>query len=240
MQEQNVANRHDYRKYALLRALSDEGRNRIGICWMLRPSDGKSDPLKFAYLRKPARERPFDPELFDLLVQIAAEPPQRRLHLFEASNAIPSAIFYNDILPDEDMKRQNYMAACRAALSSADLVFLDPDIGIEKPTSKRKRSDDPTQYVNVEEIRTFYNEGKSLLIYQQPPRIIPKDYADICSARLREIMPNAPQWIFKAGGVFFLMLINPKSTTRLADVAKSITSRWHSGLLADAITQLDD
>ncbi len=35
MKHQYVGDINDYRKYALLRALSAGGANRIGVCWML-------------------------------------------------------------------------------------------------------------------------------------------------------------------------------------------------------------
>ena len=38
MKHQYVGDINDYRKYALLRALSAGGANRIGVCWMLTPA----------------------------------------------------------------------------------------------------------------------------------------------------------------------------------------------------------
>lgn len=35
MKHQYVGDINNYRKYALLRALSADGANRIGVCWML-------------------------------------------------------------------------------------------------------------------------------------------------------------------------------------------------------------
>lgn len=40
VKHQYVGDINDYRKYALLRALSAGGANRIGVCWMLTPDDG--------------------------------------------------------------------------------------------------------------------------------------------------------------------------------------------------------
>lgn len=49
MKEQYVGDISDYRKYALLRALSAGGEVRIGVCWMLTPPDGSSDGNKLAH-----------------------------------------------------------------------------------------------------------------------------------------------------------------------------------------------
>lgn len=40
MKHQYIGDINDYRKYALLRTLSADGVNRIGVCWMLTPDDG--------------------------------------------------------------------------------------------------------------------------------------------------------------------------------------------------------
>lgn len=100
MKHQYVGDINDYRKYALLRALSADGANRIGVCWMLTPDDGGVDGGKLAYLGQPERFRNFDPELFDVLAHAASEPGRRRLHTIEDSGAIRNAIYHNDMLPD--------------------------------------------------------------------------------------------------------------------------------------------
>lgn len=85
MKHQYVGDINDYRKYALLRALSEGGTNRVGVCWMLTPDDGGADGGKLAYLGQPERFRHFDPELFDILAHAASEPDRRRLQSIEDS-----------------------------------------------------------------------------------------------------------------------------------------------------------
>ncbi|TGU88066.1 hypothetical protein EN794_049725 [Mesorhizobium sp. M00.F.Ca.ET.151.01.1.1] len=80
MKHQYVGDVSDYRKYALLRALSWGGANRIGVCWMLTPSDGRSDGGKLAYLQQSYRYRQFDPQLFDILAHAADEPDRPIQH----------------------------------------------------------------------------------------------------------------------------------------------------------------
>ena len=55
MKHQDVGDINDYRKYALLRALSAGGANRIGVCWMLTPDDGRTDGGKLSCLKQPSR-----------------------------------------------------------------------------------------------------------------------------------------------------------------------------------------
>lgn len=72
MKDQYVGDINDYRKYALLRVLSAGGANRIGVCWMMTPSDGGLDGGKLAYLQQPERHRHVDPELLQLVPPASA------------------------------------------------------------------------------------------------------------------------------------------------------------------------
>lgn len=99
VKHQYVGDINDYRKYALLRALSSGCANRIGVCWMLTPSDGRSDGNKLAYLRQPERHRHVDPELFDILARAAAEPDRRRLEAIEHSGTVPGAVYHTTCYP---------------------------------------------------------------------------------------------------------------------------------------------
>lgn len=63
LKDQHVGNINDYRKYALLRALSAGGANQLGICWMLTRSDDGSHDNQFDYLEQRERYRHYDPDL---------------------------------------------------------------------------------------------------------------------------------------------------------------------------------
>jgi hypothetical protein len=44
---------NDYRKFALLRLLSEVGGFKIGVCWMLTEADGSGHGAKRGYLEQP-------------------------------------------------------------------------------------------------------------------------------------------------------------------------------------------
>jgi hypothetical protein len=50
MKNQYIADINDYRKYGLIRTLSDSGKIRVGICWMLTPDDNRTDGQFTNYL----------------------------------------------------------------------------------------------------------------------------------------------------------------------------------------------
>lgn len=138
----------DYRKYALLRALSVDGTNRIGVCWMLTPDDGGADGGKLAYLDQPERHRRFDPKLFNILTHAAAEPDRRRLQCIEDSGAIAGATYYNETLPDHTAGRDAFIERCAAEFHDADLVFFDPDNGLEVSLPKGRKNSSKYLYLD--------------------------------------------------------------------------------------------
>lgn len=231
MKHQYVGDINDYRKYALLRALSAGGANRIGVCWMLTPDDGGADGGKLAYLRQPDRFRHFDPELFDILTHAAAEPNRRRLQSIEDSGVLPAAIYHNDLLPQAENERAAYMAKCRAKFADADLVFFDPDNGIEAPSVKKSHGK-ALKYVFLDEVATICGSGQSSLIYQHFPMMKPRpQFVADTVARLRAAIPYAAIFTFTTSHVVFLLLVHPESPARLAVAAMEACEPWEPSFI---------
>jgi hypothetical protein len=217
VKHQYVGDINDYRKYALLRALSAGGANRVGVCWMLTPDDGGADGGKLAYLGQPERHRRFDPELFDILARAASEPDRRRLQTIEDSEAIPGALYHNETLPDDAPSRAAFMERCSSQFHDAELVFFDPDNGLEVSLPKGRKNS--SKYLYLDEVAAFYEAGKSLLIYQHFPRVERKAFLASCTGRLRGVAPGCTVWAFTTSHVVFLLLVHPESPARLAVAA---------------------
>lgn len=224
MKDQYVGDINDYRKYALLRALSSDGENRIGVCWMLTPSDGRTDGSKLAYLQQPERHRHVDPELFDVLVHAAAEPNRRRLATIEDSGAIPGAVYHNELLPDELAGRHAFMGRCAYELRDVDLILFDPDNGLEVSLPKGRKNS--SKYLYLDEVAAFYASGKSLLIYQHFPHVSRPVFLARCAERLRAVAPGAALWAFTTAHVVFLLLVHPTSPVRLHSAANAACLLW--------------
>jgi hypothetical protein len=233
MKEQYVGDISDYRKYALLRALSVGGEVRIGVCWMLTPPDGSSDGSKLAYLRQPERYRAHDPELFDLLASAASEPDQRRLLTIEESGVIPDARYFNTVIPDATVERGATMGECQRQFVDCDLVFFDPDNGLEIPSLPKGRKNS-SKFVYLDELAAFYAAGHSLLVYQHFPRVERERFIAGCASRLRSIAPSASLWAYRTKHVVFLAAINPASGPAAAAAAHRAASAWHPDFIAGA------
>lgn len=225
VKDQYVGDINDYRKYALLRTLSLGGANRIGVCWMLTPSDGRADGSKLAYLQQPERYRHVDPELFDILVHAAAEPDRRRLATIEDSGAIRGAVYHNELLPDELAGRQAFMGRCAYEFRDVDLIFFDPDNGLEVSSLPKGRKNS-SKYLYLDEVAAFYGSGKSLLIYQHFPRVERSVFLGRCAERLRAAAPGAALWAFTTAHVVFLLLLHRDSPPRLHSAANAACARF--------------
>ena len=226
MKHQYVGDLNDYRKYALLRALSANGQNRIGVCWMLTPDDNSSDGNKLAYLEQPDKHRPFEPELFDILSAASAVPDWRRLETVEASGVIPGASYFNAELSDHVPARHNFMDTCASTLADSDLIFFDPDNGLEIALSKGRKGS--SKYLYLDEAERFFAMGKSLLIYQHFPRIEHGAFTAASAARLRSATPGAAIWAFTTSNVVFLLAVHPRGPARLAIAAMEASKKWNA------------
>jgi hypothetical protein len=224
VKHQYVGDLNDYRKYALFRALSASGLIRVGVCWMLTGSDGSTDGSNLAYLSQPERHRNFDPELFDVLVSASAAPDWRRLETIEASGAIPNAIYQNALLPDDVAGRSVFMQRCQSEFTHADLIFFDPDNGLEVSVAMGRKNS--SKYLYLNEVTEFYSCGKSLLIYQHFPRIERKAFTTKCIAKLQLAAPDADIWTFTTAHVVFFLLIHPLSAPDLTIAASQASMQW--------------
>jgi hypothetical protein len=209
VKEQYVGDINDYRKYALLRQLAADGRMNIGVCWMLTRPDGRTNGAKVGYLKQPETWRALDPELFDLLRSVDDKPGVRRLRLIEDSGIIPKATYFNGILGDDLSQRTAYFDAAHVALAESDLVFLDPDNGLEVlsiPKGRRNSS----KYLYFDEAAAFYEAGKSLLIYQHFPRVNRIEFLQRVSASLEYRLRGGRVRGHATTHVAFLLVARPE------------------------------
>lgn len=236
MKEQYVGDVNDYRKYALLRLLGRSGL-RLGVCWMLTPNDERSDGNKLGYLDQPKQER-HDLELFMLLRRVRGELDARRLILIEGSEILPGAVFVNTIVPEPLFDRQLWFKQASAALAETDLVFFDPDNGIEiGSVSKGRRNS--SKYVYRDELAATYRAGHSLLVYQHFQRKERESFIRDVADDLRRVALDAEIWAIRTSHVVFMLVIQPRHRAALSAAAHHVRetadpSFLHAQLIASA------
>ena len=173
MQDRYVGDVGDFAKYALLRALAKEGtsRLRLGVNWYMYPDEAhNNDGRHVSYLRDEAFAA-LDPRLHAALRGIV-EAGRRSVDAVRTSGVLPrGTLHYGEPVPVRRAgtvldvgARYGWAARGLEALSAADLVFLDPDNGIEV-TSVGPRSAKAGKYVLWEEVGAHWAAGQSLLVY---------------------------------------------------------------------------
>lgn len=209
MKNQYFGDINDYKKYGLLRVLSNHGEITTAVCWMLTPDDNRTDGNLIGYLNRPEKWRAFDPPLFDALADHLRRLAERTVKLAETADILPATRFYSAILTDDAAERRQYFARFFAGLPDCNLIFFDPDNGLEvrsKPYGKK----DSNKYLYRDEVREAYRRGSSLLIYQHFSRQARRPFINHLVKQLFEIT-SAPEIItFSTGQTVFLLLPQPR------------------------------
>jgi hypothetical protein len=170
MKNQYFGDINDYRKYGLLRELTGKGKKKAAVCWMLTPDDGSPEGKFIRYLHYPLLWNYYDAELYRFLHTTITRKGLRDVGEFEASGLLPSACFFSETIPDTAVDRALYFKAFMNNAQECDLIFYDPDNGIEVKSIPYGRKNS-SKYLYWREIVASYVSGHSVLIYQHFPRI---------------------------------------------------------------------
>jgi hypothetical protein len=224
MKHQYFGDENDYRKYGVLRCLAGGGRLSVGVCWMLTPDDGRSDGRFTDYLRKPAHRR-HDPPLYDALSSAMASGPRHLDHVSRLE-VLPGARYYSAVVPDRSNDRSEYFRSAMAALEGVDLLFFDPDNGIEV-ASRPRGSRDSSKYIFWDEITAACSTGHSVLVYQHFPREARASYVSRMTAELQARTGVAAVLTFFTSRVLFLLAAQERHVEALRLGAKDVEHAWN-------------
>ena len=223
MKHQYFGDVNDYRKYGLLRTLQSHTGLRLGVHWMLTPDDGRSDGKFIDYLTEPFRWRRYDPALFDALS--AAVPRGRHIARVVEHDILRDALLVDTIVPDSRAQRMFLFETAAQRLGSTDLVFFDPDNGIEIPSCPAGRRNS-SKYLLKSEIAATYNSGQSILIYQHFVREARDAFVDRLSAELSTLTCSAVVHCFSTAHVAFLLVPQTHHAAALAEAADRVSTIW--------------
>jgi hypothetical protein len=216
---------NDYRKFALLRLFAASKKYKIGVCWMMTESDERRDGNDRRYVEQPDIWRGFDPELFDSLKTIPNAPSQDDFQRVEKEGIIPRAIYNENLTPDALTERKKFHHDCMATLAAADLVFFDPDNGLEVRSLPKGRKGS-NKFVYHDEIADYYSRGQSVLVYQHFPREQRATFLARVSSSIRAATPNADIWSFETAHVAFILAAQPAHAARIAAVVRVVEQNW--------------
>ena len=216
---------NDYRKYGLLRALQSGGAHRLLVAWMLTADDGSTDGDFRLYLQQPKKWQQFDPELFSGLSALLQADVKPKVSLIENSSLLPCSSYYSEPVPDAREDRDRWLQGLLRAASGVDLVFLDPDNGIEvasKPVGRKGSS----KYITWEEINAVWDMGCSLLIYQHFRRERRAPFIARMISELQQRTGAAFTEAFRTPHVLFLLVTQARHEARFREAIAGAFVRW--------------
>lgn len=175
MQNQYVGDIGDFGKYGMLRDLFPDAK--LGIVWYLVPNEThKNDGKHIAYLNKDDY-RTCDVVLFDKLKRLIRDGCRsvkqvEQLGLFNNDTKFFNLyLTYDGISANSEYGRQkrikirqDWLGAAFEATRDCEVIFLDPDNGIEVP-SVSKHSKTAPKYIFLDEIEKFCSRQHTLVIY---------------------------------------------------------------------------
>ena len=181
MQNRYVGDIGDFGKYALLRALVADDLS-LGIVWCLNSlEEGNSDGRLTQYLynnRFGLAE--CDPLVFQTLKGVVER--ERTVRAIQESGIFPKSSFFDEeIMPgtlasrrpgvfEERVRyRHSWHTGALNKTKEADLVFFDPDNGLNADPGK-KRTKRAAKYIFIDEIVPFLLRGQSVIVYQHQTR----------------------------------------------------------------------
>jgi hypothetical protein len=225
MKDQYFGDVNDYRKYGLLRTLTARQSLKLGVAWMLTPPDGRADGSHVAYLNEPERFRACDPPLFDALRNSLQRRCVRCVSEVRRARLLPGAIFDDTIVPDAASAREALFKRLLRRFRAADLIFFDPDNGLEVKSRSWGRPGS-AKYLFWREAEAAFGQGHSLLIYQHFPRVERAGYSARLAAELRARTGAARIFRFHTSGVLFLLASQPRHADLLERGAARMKSVW--------------
>ncbi len=169
MKNQYFGDINDYKKYSLLRLLSGNGQIETVVCWVLTGDDSGTDGRRTRYLEQPETWQKYDPIVYEHLREYVLNKGIRNVNTVERANILPNCRFYKERIQDDLNLRDEFFEKFLKFAQGADLVFFDPDNGLEvKSVTRGKKKS--SKYVYLSEIEASYESGHSLLVYQHFPR----------------------------------------------------------------------
>lgn len=207
MKNQYFGDENDYRKYGLLRVLTDRSSLGTGICWMLTESDGRNDGGRISYLNFENRImwRRHDHDLYDALVRIVQVDRCRDVTRADSPSILKGMIFHLPTISDNRNERRRYFSTAMHQFIGLDLIFFDPDNGIEVRSTPLGRMGS-SKYVYWNELKEAFNAGHSLLIYQHFPRVRRFQFIEQRTRELIEHLGSDEIHAYKTTHVVFFLV----------------------------------
>lgn len=183
MQNRYVADVGDFAKYALLRSLCGSPKEPpvlLGVVWCLFPNEGHNNDGRHVSYLDAANFQGLDNALITALRAIIERGQRDISSVISGSILPPGTISYHEpVSPEARCSRKDriswrsaWINRCLELTANCELVFFDPDNGLEVG-SVPKDHPKAGKYVYWDELIPFWRRGQTLLIYHHLNRTAP-------------------------------------------------------------------
>lgn len=175
----------DFGKYILLLMLLKTGL-RVGLNWYLTEDDLSTDGKYIDYFINPDF-MDCDEELYNFLKE-CIDNNRRNVKELKKFNRFDPILVYEEVLDVKEIKalseqgrtkrkelRESWFNKSIKALDNSNVIFCDPDNGIET-LSLSKTSNESVKYVYINEIEKMLDAGHSVVVYNHRDRSKEDDY----------------------------------------------------------------
>lgn len=196
------------------------------VCWILTEDDDRSDGMRTRYLSKPEIWQGYDKDVFDHLKEQVIDLGKREVSCIQDPRILPNMRFFNEPMRDGLYERKNFFTRLLEFSKDADLIFYDPDNGLEIK-SVRLGKTKSSKYVYWEEIKATFNRGSSVLIYQHYPRVNRDKFIESMLWKVRKNIDLATVFSYSTFHVLFLLISQPTHETQFKLYNKNLSKRWN-------------
>lgn len=225
MKNQYFGDINDYKKYGLIRQLTGFGEISTAVCWMLTPNDTRPDGHRIHYLLKPEEWRKFDPVVFDHLREQVIERRHRAVSNIDSSNILPNCKFYAETVQDDASQRKAYLQRFLEFARGSDVVFFDPDNGMEVKSIPLGRKNS-SRYLYFPEVQKAFSAGQSLLIYQHLARRPRQPLIHDLTRRFRGVKGVSRLYLYWTQFVVFFLLPQSNHEIQFVQANTRIAEAW--------------
>jgi hypothetical protein len=136
-----------------------------------------------------------------------------------------SALFQSRLLTDPLRDREAYFAECADKFAGCDLVFFDPDNGLEIKSTLRGRRDS-CKFLYWQEVSSTFTSGAPVLIYQHFIREERGGFSARMAEELRRRSSPAAVFSFRTPHVLFLLAAQERHTLGFRKQLAVFRSHW--------------
>ena len=155
MQNKYFGDIHDFYKYLFLKRISEHFS--IGIHWCLISDDNSKDGNK----KLTEKENEKDSVLFSLLTGSIDK------NVKNIKSYFPKRTKYFDTILQDSILDSTYQKNAFEKLCKQEIIFFDPDNGLEVSSTNNKNK---FKYLSYDILENFWNNGNSMIIYQHLAR----------------------------------------------------------------------